>query len=159
MNYHIFQNVIVDCVESLVKIRPEDKNAVLFNFRLKTYYSVDDDFRPIQPVTRFQVVVTINSNYKKVFYRVFGYDGITDWIFTADHDSCWKWDGFSFMFKHWLEHRDALLSQVKFKHKANDAVNFDTCSFYPFFQFVNVEWKNENDGTLTYGKRLTKIIE
>lgn len=167
MNDETFRNIIWGCVDSLAAMRLEGENpAILFHFELQTSYSDDNDH--IQYHTEFQVVVTLTSNYKKVFYRIYDHDPeeCGEWIFTCDHDSCWRTDGLKFMWEYWIKHRQQLYNELKERdiefesiNDVNVNVEFDRNIFHPFFKFVNVTIQNDPDDTLSYKKILVNVEE
>lgn len=166
MNDKIFGNILCGCVDSLNAIRSEGgKPAILFHFELETSYFVENDH--IRYITEFEVVVTITSNYKKVFYRIYDRDPekCGEWIFTCDHDSCWRTDGFRFLWEHWIKDRNQLFDELKERkvetlksiNDVNIHVNFDRSIFHPFFKFVDVKIEKDPNDKFGY-KRILKEV-
>lgn len=161
-----FENIITSSVESLQKIRPQDKNAILFHFALDSRFYSNAIQDSVGFHTEFELIITVTSNYKKVFYRDYIRDNennYKEWIFTSDHDSCWKSDGLKFLFNNWIHHRNSILEKLeklniypKNIHEINSGVNFSPSIFHPFFKFVQIEWQNDpNDNR----KIITSIEE
>lgn len=166
--YNEFQDILASTVESLIPYRPENSNAVLFDFELITRcFPKDHDV--IQFMNEFQVIVTIDSNYKAVFYREYDISLKTKntkgWVFTSDHDSCWKSDGLCFLHEHLFRHRDLLVDElVGLKltlpvDKVNACVTFSTSSFRPLFKFVNVKTIKDPNDDRRYSKIITEMSE
>lgn len=119
MNDNYFKRILVGCVRSMEQVeRPEGTNALMFNFELNTHFYIDN-LNTIRYLTEFQLIITIDSNYKKVFFRVidpddtFDENKLSNWEFTTDHDSCWSSDGFRFLTTHWFNHREKLLFDLE----------------------------------------------
>lgn len=107
------ESVIIEMIETILpRFSPKD---IILTFGLKfdwSYYSEDTDGNK-QFIKKFLVAIHRPSNYTKVmtkelsekesiFYSITPNSEI-EFYLESYHDSCWRSDGFRFVFNGWLE--------------------------------------------------------